>query len=221
MIILTEEVHLLKIKAILFDMDGVLIEAKDWHYESLNQALGLFGVPISRYDDLMTFDGLPTRKKLEMLSVERGLPVELHSFLNILKQRYTQEIVQRKCRPLFVHEKALSQLKFLNYKMAVCSNSVRGSVELMMEKSSLRPYLDLMISNEDVSKGKPSPEMYLKAMDELNVLPSECLILEDNPNGIAAAKASGGNLMIINKVHDVNIEAILKRVSEVEQEGLK
>ena len=207
----------MKIKAILFDMDGVLIEAKDWHYESLNQALGVFGMPISRYDHLTNFDGLPTKKKLEMLSLEYGLPVELHSFLNTLKQRFTHEIVQRKCRPLFIHENALSKLKFLGYKMAVCSNSVRHSVELMMDKSSLMPYLDLLISNEDVVEGKPSPEMYLKAMSDLDVSPEECLILEDNPNGIRAAKASGGHLMIINEVYDVNIEAILKRIGEIEQ----
>ena len=207
----------MKIKAILFDMDGVLIEAKDWHYESLNQALGVFGMPISRYDHLTNFDGLPTKKKLEMLSLEYGLPVELHSFLNTLKQRFTHEIVQRKCRPLFIHENALSKLKSLGYKMAVCSNSVRHSVELMMDKSSLMPYLDLLISNEDVVEGKPSPEMYLKAMSDLDVSPEECLILEDNPNGIRAAKASGGHLMIINEVYDVNIEAILKRIGEIEQ----
>jgi beta-phosphoglucomutase len=52
------------IKAVVFDMDGVLIEAKDWHYEALNRALKLFGYEISRYEHLTTFDGLPTRRKL-------------------------------------------------------------------------------------------------------------------------------------------------------------
>lgn len=206
----------MKIKAILFDMDGVLIEAKDWHYESLNKALSLFGLNISRYDHLITFDGLPTRKKLEMLSIDRGLPTELHEFINDLKQRYTQEIVQQKCRPMFVHERALSHLHSLGYKMAVCSNSVRESVVLMMEKSSLSKYLELMVSNEDVSKGKPSPEMYNKAISFFGLTPKECLILEDNPNGIEAAEKSGAHLMIINEVYDVNIEAILKRINEIE-----
>ena len=59
----------MKIKAILFDMDGVLIEAKEWHYEALNRALKLFGMPVSRFDHLTTFDGLPTMKKLELLSI--------------------------------------------------------------------------------------------------------------------------------------------------------
>ena len=63
-----------KIKAVLFDMDGVLIDAKDWHYEALNKALGLFGIEISRYDHLATFDGLPTKVKLQMLSKKYYLP---------------------------------------------------------------------------------------------------------------------------------------------------
>ena len=63
----------MQIKAVLFDMDGVLIDAKEWHYEALNRALALFGMPISRFEHLTTFDGLPTRKKLEMLSLELSL----------------------------------------------------------------------------------------------------------------------------------------------------
>lgn len=52
-----------KIKAVLFDMDGVLVEAKDWHYEALNRALDVFGLPISRSEHLSQYDGLPTRTK--------------------------------------------------------------------------------------------------------------------------------------------------------------
>ena len=100
-----------QIKAVLFDMDGVLIEAKDWHYEALNRVLSLFGMEISRSDHLTTFDGLPTRRKLEMLSAERGLPEQLHDFINEMKQRYTLQIVTRECNPKFVHQYALARLK--------------------------------------------------------------------------------------------------------------
>ena len=82
-----------KIKAIIFDMDGVLIDAKEWHYEALNKALSLFGYEISRYDHLITYDGLPTKDKLKMLSMERGLPEKLHPYINQLKQKYTIERV--------------------------------------------------------------------------------------------------------------------------------
>ncbi len=97
-----------KIKAILFDMDGVLIDAKEWHYEALNKALSLFGMEISRYDQLVTYDGLPTKKKLQMLSRERGLPESLHGFLNALKQKYTQEMIFTKCHPEFCETKDLA-----------------------------------------------------------------------------------------------------------------
>src|SRR5476649_554944 len=100
-----------KIKAIIFDMDGVLIDAKEWHYEALNKALGLFGMEISRYDHLVTYDGLPTRQKLEMLSLEKGLPRALHTFLNQLKQEFTFELIQTKCKPVFRHQYALARLK--------------------------------------------------------------------------------------------------------------
>jgi HAD superfamily hydrolase (TIGR01509 family) len=196
------------IKAILFDMDGVLIEAKEWHYEALNKALELFGMPISRFDHLTTFDGLPTRKKLEMLSAERNLPIQLHEFINEMKQTYTMEIVHTKCMPTFVHEYALSKLKAEGYKLAVCSNSVRQTVVTMMDRANISQYLDLMISNEEVSKGKPDPEMYIAAIKTFGLEPDECLVVEDNENGIKAAKASGAHLLVVKDVHDTNYENI-------------
>ena len=131
------------IKAVIFDMDGVLIEAKEWHYDALNKALELFGYSISRYDHLTTFDGLPTKKKLEMLSVQAGLPEQLHSFINEMKQIYTMEIVYTQCKPRFNHEHALSTLKSMGYKLAVASNSIAQTVNVMMDRSHLAQYLDI------------------------------------------------------------------------------
>lgn len=205
-----------KIRAILFDMDGVLIEAKDWHYEALNMALGLFGHQISRYDHIHTFDGLPTRDKLKLLSEGAYLPEELHGFINQLKQQYTRQMIELKCKPLFQHEYALSKLKNEGYIIAVCSNSVRDSIINMMEKAALMDYLDLIMSNEDVEKGKPDPEIYVTAMQKLNLKPEECLILEDNQNGIKAAMASGGHLLRINEVTDVNYSNIRAAIDQIE-----
>jgi beta-phosphoglucomutase len=205
-----------KIKAVIFDMDGVLIDAKDWHYEALNRALALFGLEISRYDHLITYDGLPTTKKLEMLSLERGLPIGLHSFINDIKQQYTMEITYAKCKPKFYHQYALSRLESENYKLAVCSNSVRNTIELMMEKSALIQYLGFYLSNQDVTNAKPDPEIYNSAVTRLNLLPEECLVLEDNEKGIQAAKASGAHLLKINTVEDVNYENIKARIHEIE-----
>lgn len=206
----------MKIKAVIFDMDGVLIEARDWHYESLNKALSLFGSEITRYDHLVTFDGLPTKKKLEMLSLEGGLPIKLHDFINDLKQEYTWEIVYTKCKPIFHHQYALSKLKNEGYILSVCSNSVRKTIELMMERSGLLPYLDFFLSNQDVVKGKPDPEIYNKAIQKLGLNPHECLIVEDNQNGVKAALASGAHLLKVENPDDVTYQNIVKRIKEIE-----
>lgn len=206
-----------EIKAVLFDMDGVLIDAKDWHYEALNKALRLFGYEITRYDHIHNFDGLPTKEKLNMISEESYLPQELHDFINELKQDYTMDLVNTNCKPVFQHEYALTKLKSKGYKIAVCSNSIRFTIQCMMEKSGLLPYIDLIMSNEDVEKSKPDPEIYLTAMKKLGVQPKECIICEDNKNGIKAALGSGANLLKINDIYDVNYENICRLVKEIEE----
>lgn len=206
-----------KIKAVIFDMDGVLIEAKDWHYEALNKALGLFGMEISRYDHLVTYDGLPTRKKLEMLSAERGLPSRLHEFINDMKQQYTMELVHAQCKPRFHHEYALSRLRQEGYRLAVASNSIRNTVQVMMERSALMGYLDLFLSNQDVTVGKPDPEIYVQAIQRLGLRPEECLVVEDNENGKQAARGSGAWLMEVNEVEDVNYPNIMRNILRIEE----
>jgi len=204
------------IKAILFDMDGVLVDAREWHYEALNRALGLFGLSISRYDHLVTYDGLPTKKKLEMLSVERELPRLLHPFINDLKQRYTIELVHRNCRPNFRRQYALARLKAEGFKIVVCSNSIKSTIEIMMDKSGLSAYLDFILSNEDVLKAKPDPEIYVTAIRRLGLAPSECLIVEDNENGIKAARGSGAYLMTVGSPDDVDYYSISKALIRTE-----
>src|SRR3989304_5803067 len=100
-----------KITAVVFDLDGVLVDATEWHYEALNRSLQLFGFSISRYEHLSTYNEPPTRKKLEMLTVEKGLPMALHGLINRVKQVYTREEILTKCRPVFEKEYMMSRLK--------------------------------------------------------------------------------------------------------------
>lgn len=203
------------IKAVIFDMDGVLIEAKEWHYDALNKALDLFGYTISRHEHLTHYDGLPTSRKLDMLTVERDLPAVLHSFINEMKQRYTMEIVYAQCKPTFVHQYALSSLKKMGYQLAVASNSIRNTVQVMMDRASLDQYLDVQLSNEDVEKAKPAPDIYIKAIKALALRPEECLIVEDNENGIKAARASGAHVLVVTETADVNLSNILGMIDTI------
>ena len=208
-----------KIRAVLFDLDGVLIDATEWHYEALNRALGLFGFHIARYEHLTTYNGLPTRRKLEMLSVEKGLPRGLHTSINRIKQKYTREEILRQCTPVFEKEFMIRQLKRDGYKMAVCSNSVRDSLELMLRASGLLEYFDHLVSNEDVRNAKPDPEMYLAACAKLEVAPAECVIVEDADHGAEAARRAGGNLCRVTGFREVDYERVHKFIQTVEAQG--
>lgn len=206
-----------KIKAIIFDMDGVLIDARDWHYEALNKALSMFGMAISRFDHLVTYDGLPTKEKLKMLSLEKGFPGGLHSFINELKQQFTIEEVIMKCRPVFHHQYALARLKSEGYKLVVCSNSIKDTITIMLTKAGIIDYFDFYLSNQDVKKSKPDPEIYNTAISKLGLTKDECLVVEDNENGIKSAEAAGASLLRVYNVNDVHYQSIKNRIKEIER----
>jgi beta-phosphoglucomutase len=207
----------MNIDAIVFDMDGVLIDAREWHYESLNKALDYFGVAIDRDEHLNTFDGLPTKTKLDMLSKQGRLPEKVHTLINKLKQKFTYEFIVRDCVPRFEHEYALSRLKRDGYKIGLASNSIKDSVDLMMLRSNLHEYFDVILSTNDVVNPKPHPEIYLTAQKRLDVVPGRCLVVEDNPNGVAAATASGAHVLVVKNPDDVSYKNILNKIKSLRE----
>ena len=205
-----------RVTCVLFDLDGVLVDATEWHYVALNRSLRLFGFEISRYEHLSSYNGLPTRKKLEMLTVEKGLPTAIHGMLNRLKQVYTREEILTKCRPVFEKEYMLSRLKQEGYRLAVCSNAIRDSVQLMIHQSGLDEYFEFLVSNEDVARPKPDPEIYVTAMERMGVRPEHTLIVEDAPHGVEAARRSGAHVCQVGgfpDVHYFRIKAALERAA--------
>ncbi len=191
-------------KAVLFDMDGVLVDAREWHYEALNKALALFGYTITREEHENYYDWLPTKTKLKKLTEEKWLPESLHKFINEMKQQYTVDAIYNNSCVDFSKQLMLKKLKNKWLKLTCCSNSIKNSIEMMLSKTWILEYFDLIISNEDVKEPKPSPEMYLKAMKKLNVKPEETIIVEDSPHWIQAAKATWVKLLIVNNAQDVN-----------------
>lgn len=203
------------IKSVIFDMDGVLIDAREWHYEALNRALDTFGFTITRVEHLTTYDGLPTKRKLQLLSQVGSLPLGLHGFINDLKQLYTMEIIATRCKPRFGQEYALARLRNDGYRLAVASNSITETVRAMMQRSHLDEYLDAQISAQDVARGKPDPDIYHKAMAAVGCSPEETLVVEDNENGIKAATAAGCHLLVVESPDDVTYGNIAARIAEL------
>jgi beta-phosphoglucomutase-like phosphatase (HAD superfamily) len=206
-----------RISCVLFDLDGVLVDATEWHYIALNRALALFGFDITRYEHLSDYNGLPTRKKLQMLSVEKGLPQALHDTLSRLKQVYTRDEILTRCRPVFEKEYMLSRLRHEGYRMAVCSNSIRESLRMMVQQSGLETYLEFLVSNEDVSCPKPDPEIYTTAMTQMGVRPTETIIVEDSLHGLEAARRSGAHVCQVSGFADVDYFKVRAAIDRIER----
>jgi len=191
-------------KLVIFDLDGVLIDSRDLHYHALNDALKKIDESYSiSYDEhLSLYDGLNTTKKLEMLSERKGLPREY--FNQIWKDKQKATISRLKIIPNdeFLI-KRFRQLKFHGYKIAVASNSIRETVKISLLSLGILEYVDYFVSNEDVSKPKPFPEMYWKCMTALNAIPKNTVIIEDSHIGRQGAIDSGAHLVPVKDSCDL------------------
>ena len=206
-----------KIKAVIFDMDGVLIDAKEWHYEALNRALEYHKLlPISKIEHLQKYDGLPTKEKLALYEETKNLSPDEHKEISNTKQRLTTQMINEKCVPYNLHQNTLQKLKNEGYKLVVCSNAIKASVQSMLEKANILPFIDFYLSNQDVAKPKPEPYIYLLAIEKLNLKPHNILICEDNINGIKAAQESGAHVLKIGTVQDTNYHNIKATLQKIE-----
>lgn len=192
-----------RIRAVIFDMDGVLIDAKLWHYEALNRALEHYGHTITWDAHRSLYDGLPTRKKLRLLSSRQGLPTNLHDDVCAKKQKYTLAMARARCAPIADQQFMLQSLRRSGYKIAVASNSVRATVDLMLAQANVLEFCAFTLSNEDVDHPKPHPAIYEKAIERLGLSPEECLVVEDHPYGVKAATAAGASVLEVATVGEV------------------
>lgn len=193
------------IKAILFDLDGTLVEAKEWHYEALNRALRLFGFEISREDHLNIYDGLSTRQKLRLLTEREGLPETLYDLIFKFKQEFTFQEIEKNCKPLPNVVETLQELKKREYTLGLCSNSIRKSIELMLQYSEISEYFDIVLSNQDVTFAKPDPEIYEVARHKLKVKAEDCIVVEDNVKGIEAGRRARMKVIQVSSPKDISL----------------
>jgi len=199
------------IKLIIFDLDGVLIEAKNIHFEALNKALGEYSIDWDEH--LSIYDGLKTNQKLEMLHTRKNLPREHFKKIWDDKQKYTLEALVN-LKPNTQLRVCMDILNSHGYRLAVCSNSIRKTVLTVLSKFNIIDCFDLILSNEDVKNSKPHPEIYWKAMSTIGCLPEETLILEDSPYGLLAASRSKAHIMRVGSPKEVTYNNIYKHLNK-------
>jgi len=207
-----------KIKLIIFDLDGVLVDAKELHYEALNQALASIhhSYVIERDEHLSTYDGLNTTKKLQMLSERKGLPIESHNEVWRKKQEMTVKIISDYKRDERLCE-ILKKLRTEGYTICVASNSIRETVKMMLLKKGFMEYIDFFYSNQDVKFPKPNPEIYLQCMIKAGASPKETIIVEDSHIGRKAAQESGAFLCPVIDSYDVTYEKLQDHIEKHEE----
>lgn len=209
-------------KLLVFDLDGVLINSRELHYESLNAALSKINeiYVITREEHLSLYDGLNTTKKLKMLSERRGLPTDLHQQVWEDKQSATFDLIKR----FPINPKAIQvcqEAKKRGWKIAVASNSIRETVKLALIAIGIMEYVDVFVSNEDVTRTKPYPEMYWQAMTKLNALPKDTIICEDSHIGRQGAIDSGANLLAIENADSWAVDDVINKIKEVENRKME
>lgn len=205
------------VKAVLFDLDGVLVDACEVHRVSLNQALDQFGYTITEEEHYDRYNGLPTRVKLQMLTEEKGLPAELHVQINGLKQSLTLATIPHVIKPDKGTRSLLKVLKDLHIGIGVCSNSVRDSIWALLRAAKLDAFVETVIANDDCDyegnkvPPKPAPDIYLWGAESQGVSISECVIVEDSPIGVQAAiAAEPRKLVVVKDPSFVNLDLLSK-----------
>lgn len=196
-------------KVLLFDLDGVLVDTKDLHYEAFNDALKKCNLrPISYEEHIKYYDGLSTKRKIEIYSNrnKQSVPDDLWEIKqNITEQKiskydfYRQEIYD-----------CFSKLKNDGHILGVCTNTIKKSAKCIIQNLQIDKFLDLLLTNQDVINPKPSPEIYNKAIEKLSSNIEDVYIFEDSPKGISSAKKTGGNIVFVNDLEDINYDNIIK-----------
>lgn len=199
----------------IFDLDGVLIDSKELHYEALNLALQSINsnYVISKNEQASIYEGMTTKSKLEILTSTKGLPKELHQYIWQLKQEYSSIMFQNLSQDSELIE-IFKYIKSKNILLAVASNSIRKTLDTCLTALGIADYVDLSLSNEDVKNPKPNPEIYTVCMASLSAKPDTTIIFEDSIIGRQAAISSGAILIEINSRKDLSIDLIIERTNK-------
>ena len=200
-------------RAIIFDLDGVLVDSKELHYDALNLALKSINEKyvISKKEQTDVFEGMTTRSKLDILTHTRGLPKELHDYVWNLKQQYSAAMFE----DLPVDEDLVKIFRSISEQgiaIGVASNSIRETLTTCLQSLGVWRYVEVSLSNEDVSNPKPNPEIYNKCMLMLGSVPTATVVFEDSVIGRQAAKQSGAFLVEVESRKDLTMRFVQDKI---------
>lgn len=206
------------IKLIIFDLDGVLVDTEDIHYRCLINAINdITGLPTSKLIPFIKKDGTTTNHKLEILKQEFNLTKDEIILIDNRKQLNTINCFHSKI-PTSPNLYNMLNLLKKDYKLALASNSRKENVMCIVNVLKIKDFFTTILTNSDIIKCKPDPEIFLMAIQKEEVLPAETLILEDTESGKYAATESGAFLLPVGNIADVTLENIINAINPINTE---
>jgi len=180
-------------KAVIFDMDGVLIDSEPAYLEMNKRLFYDFGIEMDE-EDYKALVGLPSIPMWTMLKKKYNLKNEVNDFLMIEKKRM-HEILDSDIisKPVEGVTELLGTLREKKLKLSIASSSAKENVNFIISKLNLTGFFDFVISGEEVKNGKPSPDIFLAVSGKFRISPEKCYVIEDSTNGIMAARTAGMN----------------------------
>ncbi|MBA2682675.1 MAG: HAD family phosphatase [Ktedonobacteraceae bacterium] len=211
-----------QIRAIIWDLDGVIIDSAEEHRLSWYRMALSEGLPFSDEQFYATF-GMRNDKIIPMLW--GPMSEERVKELADRKEMYFREFVKEKVGPLPGAIELLTKLRDAGYKQALASSTPTKNIEVISEKLHLQRYLSALISGEMVPHGKPAPDVFLKAAAELGMEPRYCLVIEDAVAGVEAAHAGGMRCIAVAGERDLPglraAELMVKDLTQVSVETIR
>jgi len=208
---------------VIFDMDGVLADTGPIHYESWVKMGAEIGVEFTReiFDETFGQQSPTITRKLVGPELEEDLIEKWAS----LKEQYYREMIREKLKPLPGAIRIIKDLKSAGFRLAIGSSGPLENVELLLSQLKIKPFFDTIITSADVNKGKPEPEVFLHAAKNLNIKPENCVVIEDAPVGIEAAKRAGMMSIALTTTHNkqqlFGAQIIIKDLTEISIEDIK
>lgn len=179
------------LKAVIFDMDGVIVDSEPIFYEVEMNLFKDLGLNISE-EEHRGYVGTKTSEMWTELKERFGIQKTVHELIDIETKRYLEYIASmKKFEPIPGVANLIKELSSNGISLALASSSRIEEISLILKMLKLKDYFGVVVSGDQVTKGKPAPDIFLLAIKKLKVLPEECIVFEDSENGVKAANSAG------------------------------
>jgi len=193
------------LEAVIFDMDGVLIDSEPFHLVVNEKIFANLGINLSE-DEYLSFIGTTHKDMWSTIKKRYNLPQSVPELVNMQVSGNIDYIKNEEIEPIKIKgvTDLLSKIARENIKTGIASSSPTEVIELVINKLGISNYFSAIVGGEEIKKGKPSPDIFLKAAKRLNSKPSGCIVIEDSKNGVLAAKAAGMKCIGFNNPNSGN-----------------